>query len=60
MGLREGILYVQAESAAVIHYLTSFGKSDTIKKINVLMEKEYITDIRFKTGMVDERKRYTR
>jgi predicted nucleic acid-binding Zn ribbon protein len=52
-GLRNGVLYVNAESTSLIHHLTNFEKHAIIARINEIMGMKCIEDIRFKAGMLD-------
>ncbi|MFN3533508.1 MAG: DUF721 domain-containing protein [Candidatus Brocadia sp.] len=53
-GLKNRVLYVNVESAALIHHLTNFEKHAIIARINEIIGTKCIEDIRFKIGMVDE------
>lgn len=50
-GIKNGIMYVNAESSAMIHHLTNFEKYAIIHKINNIIGTKYIEDIRFKAGV---------
>ena len=50
-GIKNGIMYVNVESSAMIHHLTNFEKYAIIQKINNVMGMKYIEDIRFKAGV---------
>ncbi len=52
--LKDMILYVHAESATMIHHLTNFEKGAIISRINETMGRQYIRDIRFRSGMPKE------
>jgi predicted nucleic acid-binding Zn ribbon protein len=52
-GIKNGIMYVNAESSAMIHYLTNFEKYAIIHKINNILGSKYIEDIRFKVGIAE-------
>ncbi len=52
-GIKNGVLYVNAESAVLIHHLTNFEKNAIISRINEIMGTKCIDDIRFKAGMLD-------
>lgn len=52
--LKDMILYVHAESATMIHHLTNFEKGAIISRINGIMGRQYIRDIRFRSGMPKE------
>lgn len=54
VGLKSGILFVHAESSAVIHHLTNFEKHAIIEGINNILGTKSIEDIRFKTGILYE------
>ncbi|MBE7445565.1 MAG: DUF721 domain-containing protein [Planctomycetia bacterium] len=56
-GLKKGVLYVTVESAPLIHHLTNFEKDAIISGINELMSTQYVQDIRFKAGMVNNGRR---
>ena len=47
-GIKNGIMYVNVESSAMIHHLTNFEKYAIIHKINNIIGFKYIEDIRFK------------
>ncbi|WP_347273839.1 DUF721 domain-containing protein [Candidatus Kuenenia sp.] len=51
-GLKNRILYINVESSALIHHLTNFERHAIIQKINELMGKKSIDDIRFKVGNI--------
>lgn len=53
-GLKNGILYINAESATMIHHLTNFEKHAIIDRINNMLGTKYIEDIRFRTGILHE------
>ena len=50
-GIKNGIMYVNVESSAMIHHLTNFEKYAIIHKINTLLGFKYIEDVRFKVGV---------
>ena len=50
-GIKNGIMYVNVESSAMIHHLTNFEKYAIIYKINTLLGFKYIEDVRFKVGV---------
>lgn len=50
-GIKNGIMYVNVESSAMIHHLTNFEKYAIIHKINNIIGTKYIEDIRFKAGV---------
>ena len=52
-GLKNGVLYVSAESTVLIHHLTNFEKHAIITRINEIIGTKCIEDIRFKAGMLD-------
>lgn len=56
-GLKNGVLYVYVESAALIHHLTNFEKHAIIARINEIIGTKCIEDIRFKAGITDEGRR---
>lgn len=51
-GLKNRILYINVESTAMIHHLTNFERRAIIQKINDLLGKNSIDDIRFKVGNI--------
>lgn len=55
--LKNGVLYVNVESSALIHHLTNFEKSAIITKINTIMGAKSIGDIRFKVGTIKKNER---
>ena len=52
-GIKNGIMTVNVESSAMIHYLTNFEKYAIIQKINTIIGMKYIEDIRFKVGITE-------
>jgi len=50
-GIKNGIMYVNVESSAMIHHLTNFEKYAIIHKINTILGFKYIEDVRFKVGV---------
>ncbi len=52
--LKNRILYVNVESAALIHHLTNFERHAIIARINEIVGSGCIEDIRFKAGTTDE------
>ncbi|GAN32725.1 MAG: DUF721 domain-containing protein [Candidatus Brocadia sp. AMX2] len=56
-GLKNRVLYVNVESAALIHHLTNFEKHAIIARINEIVGTKCVEDIRFKAGMIDEGRR---
>lgn len=52
-GIKNGVMYVNAESSAMIHHLTNFEKYAIIHKINNIIGSKYIEDIRFKVGITE-------
>lgn len=55
--LKKGVLFVNAESTALIHHLTNFEKVAIIAKVNKLTRVEYLSDIRFKVGILNDGRR---
>ncbi len=51
-GIKNGMLYVNVESSAMIHYLTNFEKRAIISKINKAVGSKYIEDICFRAGTI--------
>ncbi|MCF6147831.1 MAG: DUF721 domain-containing protein [Candidatus Kuenenia sp.] len=51
-GLKNRILYINVESSAMIHHLTNFERHAIIIRINDLLGKNFIDDIRFKVGNI--------
>ena len=52
-GIKNGIMTVNVESSAMIHYLTNFEKYAIIQEINTIIGTKYIEDIRFKVGITE-------
>lgn len=57
IGLKKRVLYINVESTALIHHLTSFERYAIITRINETVGKECIEDIRFKAGNIEHGKR---
>lgn len=57
VNLKGGVLYVNVESAALIHHLTNFEKHAIIDRLNEMIGMKGIEDIRFKAGMLNGTKR---
>ncbi|OOP57472.1 MAG: hypothetical protein AYP45_03260 [Candidatus Brocadia carolinensis] len=55
--LKKGILYVNVESPVLIHHLTNFEKDAIIHGINELTQANYLNDIRFKVGILNDGRR---
>ncbi|MBW7898456.1 hypothetical protein B188_13320 [Candidatus Brocadiaceae bacterium B188] len=55
--LKKGVLFVNVESTALIHHLTNFEKAAIIAKVNKLTRVEYLSDIRFKVGILNDGRR---
>lgn len=56
-GFKNGILYVVVESSVMTHYLTNFKKNAIIFELNKIIGTNYIEDIRFKVGNLNEVRR---
>jgi predicted nucleic acid-binding Zn ribbon protein len=52
-GLKKGVLYVRADSATWLHYITAFKKEELLRSMQNEYKQRFISDIRFYIGNLE-------